>query len=95
MSYKFHSDCVSWPHGQRTLRAIIDNARSITRRTFLQHVDRAQLSDIEANLGFAKHPRQGLTMAADWAVTYHRSRLRGKTVYYFRSSAIEFIFTRT
>ena len=33
-------------------------------------------------------------MAADWAVSYHRSKLHGRRVYYFRHSAIEFVFTQ-
>jgi hypothetical protein len=31
-------------------------------------------------------------MAGDWHVSYHRSKYKGKTVYYFRHSAIEYIF---
>lgn len=35
---------------------------------------------------------RGLTMAGDWSVSYHRSRLHGRAVYYLRWSAIEYVF---
>jgi hypothetical protein len=69
---------------------MIEAARGITRRTFLKHVDRAELRDMEKGLGYE---RGGLMMASDWAVSYHRSTLHGKRCYYFRHSAIEHVFT--
>lgn len=89
----FIGDCVGWPsHDVSNLSAMVDSAIDITRRTFLKHVDRVEMRGMEASLGYAQHPKQGLTMAADWAVSYHRSKLHGRTVYYFRHSAIEYVF---
>ena len=96
--YRYLRCCVSWPqsdvHREGGLRDMIDQAADITRRTFLQHIDRGDLRDLEEQLGYEAHPSRGLTMAADWAVSYHRSKLHGRRVYYFRHSAIEFVFTK-
>ena len=85
--------CVSWPADDvDALIQMIDAAIQITRRTFLQHVDRTELRYAEHGLGYCGHPKHGLTMAGDYHVSYHRSKLHGETVYYFRHSAIEYIF---
>ena len=71
---------------------MIDRAIEVSRRTFLKHVHRDDLGELEALLGYEDHPRRGLTMAGDYHVSYHRSKLHGKTVYYFKHSAIEYVF---
>ena len=87
-------NCVSWPEDDiDNLSKMIDDATDITRSTFLKHVNRASLKEIEQMLGYSEHPSQGLTMAGDWHVSYHRSKLNGKRVYYFRHSAIEYVFS--
>lgn len=97
MSYTFHSTCVGWPeddvHCKGGLVSMIDNAIDITRATFLRHVDRDDLTERERGLGYSWHWRNGLTMAGDYHVSYHRSTLHGKRVYFFRHSAIEHVFT--
>ena len=96
-TYRFYRDCVSWPERAEKpggLSDMIDDAIDISRKTFLQHVDKLDLNYLEvASMGYAEHHKQGLTMAGDWHVTYHRSKLHGKRVYYFRHSAIEYVFT--
>ncbi len=96
--FTYKTNCVNYPDTYQTqdiepLHDMIDNAIDITRETFLQHVDRQDLLTQELNLSYSAHWKQGLTMSADWAVSYHRSKLFGKRVYYFRQSAIEYIFT--
>lgn len=49
-------------------------ARPIARRAFLKHVNREELREWERRLGYAAHPRKGLTMAADCHVTYYKGR---------------------
>lgn len=71
---------------------MVDNARDISRRTFLRYVDRAGLFEIEVGLGYATHPSRGLTMAGDWHVSYHKSRYQGRPCVYFRQSMIEHVF---
>jgi hypothetical protein len=93
--YKFYNDCVDWPKNDVDgLSDMIDNAIDITRRTFLKYVDHSELADMAENLGYCWHPTQGLTMAADWHISYHRSKLHDKRVYYFRHSCIEYVFIR-
>ena len=96
--FHFFCDCVGWPrndgHTPGGLCDLIDDRRVITRRTFLQHVDREELADIEANIGYSRHPSQGMTMAADWHVEYFRSRHHDQTVYGFRHSGIEHVFKK-
>jgi len=76
------------------LREIIDNARDVTRATFLRHVAPADMRRLEAECGYVPHPAQGLTMAADWHVQYCRSSLHRHRVWFFRWSAIEFVFVQ-
>ena len=92
----FYCDCVGWPREDvPALCEMIETARSITRRTFLQHVNREHQAELEARLGYAPHDRDSiLTMCRDYHVSYHRSTLHGETVYYFTHSAIEYVFTR-
>lgn len=94
---RFYSNCVGWPRDDVStpggLSDMIDQGVSITRRTFLQHVDRDDLAKLETSLGYALRGSVELTMARDWAVSYHRSALHGKRVYYFCHSAIEYVFT--
>lgn len=86
----FYGDCVSFPLPVRFLHEMIDSGVTITRRTFLKHVDRDSLKEIEAYLGY---PMGRLTMAGDGAVSYHKGKLRGKTVVWFNHSSIEYVFT--
>ncbi len=96
MGMTYQTSCVGFPqtkvHTDGGLMDMIGSAVSVTRATFLRHVDRENLREIEAGLGYEAHPSRGLTMAGDWHVSYHRSKLFGKRVYYFRQSAIEHIF---
>ena len=96
MKYRYFNNCVNWNRADVSreggLSDMIDNAIDITRETFLKHVDRSDLDNLENDLGYSKHPKQGLTMAGDFHVSYHRSTLHGKRVYYFRHSSIEYVF---
>jgi hypothetical protein len=95
--YSFYSSCVEWPsddvNEEGGLISLIGDSRDITRKTFLSKVDKAELANIESNLGYVAHPKQGLTMAGDWHVRYFVSKLHGARVYGFVHSAIEFVFT--
>jgi hypothetical protein len=71
---------------------MISEALTVSRRTFLRHVNQEDLRRLEHAMGYAKHPRQGLTMAGDWHVRYARSKLHGRRVYFFIYSAIEYVF---
>lgn len=88
---KRYALCCVDAHGA-SIHQMVDDSREITRRTFLKHVDHESLQALEQLLAYARHPSQGLTMAADWHVSYHKSRYRGKPCVYFVHSAIEYIF---
>jgi len=88
----YFNNCVNWDQNDvdEGLIPMIDSAISITRRTFLKHVDKVELKNIEHQLGYSKC--DGLYMCNDWAVSYHRSKLHNERIYYFRHSAIEYVF---
>ena len=96
MVLPYYNNCVSWDPGDVDapggLVEMQDGALEITRRTFLAHADRDDLGRIETDLGYARDPRHGLTMAGDYHVRYFRGRLHGARVYYFVHSAIEHVF---
>ncbi len=90
---KYLNNCVNWPrHDVGSLTDMVDSALQISRKTFLEHVDKNDLKNIERNLGYADHHKQGLTMSGDCYVAYYRSKLHGKRVYFFTQSAIEYVF---
>lgn len=96
MSLSFYNTCVGWnrddvfaPGG---LTEMTDNSTDISRQTFLKHVDRTQLKEIESALGYVQHSANGLTMANDACVTYGRGKLHDQTVYFFTQSAINYVF---
>ena len=97
---RFYTNCVNWPHGdvhaEGGLIDMIDQARDVERATFCRHVDRSERENIERQLGYEISGRTGcLTMKRDYHVSYHRSKLHGKPVYFFKHSAIEYVFTET
>ena len=97
MRYKFYSDCVGWPEDTQEpggLSDMIDNCLVISRPTFLKHIDRNELKEISSQLGYSNHYKEGLTMSADWHISYYRSNLHGERVYYFKHSAIEYVFIK-
>lgn len=74
---------------------MIDDAKDISRDTFVRHISDDDRKQIEQNLGYAPHdPSANLTMARDFHVSYHKSKLHGETVYFFTHSAIEYVFRK-
>lgn len=93
-AYEFFSSCISWPDDPYKEGGLCDmqqNARSITRKTFLQHVSYDILKTLEKDLGYDSQ----LKMCNDWHVGYYRGMLYGKRVYFFKHSAIEYVFKET
>lgn len=88
MQYVTNCTSAYGPH----VTAMCDAAREISRRTFLKHVDRSSLAELSLHLGYAAHPRQGLTMAGDYHVRYAKSRYRGRPCVFLTWSAIEYVF---
>lgn len=95
---RYFTSCVNWPredvHAKGGLCDMISEAINVTRQTFIRRVHRGDRIELERNFGYAPHCEDSiLTMARDYAVTYHRSKLHGLIVYYIRHSAIEYVFT--
>lgn len=92
----YYNSCTSWEesdvHSDGGLCDMIEKAATITRKTFLKRVNRADLQMLENQLGYESHYTKGLTMASDWHVGYYKSTLHGKLCYFFKWSAIEFVF---
>lgn len=89
-TWRYRTNCV-----QSTayhINTMVDASKTISRVTFLKYVDRESLNAVEGILGYESHHSQGLTMAQDWHVSYHRSVYRGHPCVYFDHSSIEYIF---
>lgn len=88
--FVFMGCCVNLP-GPR-IRAMVEDAKEVSRKVFMLHCPSAREKFRE--LGYEDDPRKGLTAKNDWHISYHRSRYAGKRCYYFRWSAIEYVFVR-
>lgn len=95
--YKYFNNCVGWERSDVDspggLSDMIDMAIDISRETFLKNVDKDDMKNLEKDFGYANNSKNGLTMVNDYHVSYHRSKLHGKRVYFFCHSCIEYIFT--
>lgn len=92
LSYAYVTCCVNVPMSEvDDLNEMIWNERDITRATFMRKCGRAA-RDIFRQLGYEDHPAHGLTSARDFHIRYYSSKFRGKRCYFFRWSAIEYIF---
>lgn len=92
MGNKFHfvTNCVS--SDGESIGAMVDQAQDITYRTFAKHCD---WQPIARELGYAVGPSPELHMKDDWHIGYYRSKYRGKPCYFFKWSAIEYVFVQT
>jgi len=88
--YQYYCNCVDWPREDvNALTEMIDKERAISRRVFVTHVRRSDLLCLERLMGYTMGT---LTMAGDWHVQYYKSKYKGNTAYYFKHSAIEYVF---
>lgn len=88
----FFSECVAWPkHEVQAIIDMIESERRITRETFVAHVDPVDRIHLERLLGYTS--RGPGSMAQDGLVRYYSGKLKGRRVYFFRWSAIEYVFT--
>jgi len=87
----YFGNCVGMSMSQvPALHQMIEDATDITYKTLMQHVDRDEVASIFTFYDWGNG--RDLTLKRDWAVSYHRSKWRGKRCYYIRHSAIEYIF---
>ena len=95
MSYTYTRACTDCygDHERQALDEMIHGKaeRDISQKTFMRHCGESA-REVFSQLGYARHPRQGLTAAGDWHISYHRSKWDGRRCYFFKWSAIEHIF---
>jgi len=91
MAKTFITTCVDCEDGA-ALEEMVEKSRDITRNTFMKHVSKGERQSFEKGLGYALHPRAGLTMKKDWHVKYAKSKFQGKPCVFVVWSAIEHIF---
>ncbi len=92
--YKFYASCDEWDRNDiDNLERMIEEAMAITRRTFIKHVDRSDMRSIAAGLGYSRNDKTDLTLDKDYHVSYYRSKLHNKRVYFLCHSSIEYVFT--
>lgn len=89
MTYEYLTSCVD--STADAINAMVVRAIDVTYRTMLLRCP--GLLDWAESVGYERDGRSGgLTLERDWAVSFHRSKYRGKRCYYVRWSAIEHIF---
>jgi hypothetical protein len=86
---EFHISCVE--ASAKYINAMVDNSREISYQTLLRHVGFKHLMEIfpsyeQNGAGF------GLRFKDDYAVSYYKSKYRGKPCVYVKHSAIEYVF---
>lgn len=104
--YQFETCCIN-ADGQ-DIRDMVDQARSITYGQFFRHVPLSAVFVSGVAYMYYWTPSQcrlagvdyeevrknwPLTQKNDVHISYHQSVYRGKPCYYFKHSAIEYIFT--
>ena len=90
--YQFRTSCVNSTAAK--INAMVERAREITYKTFIQYVD---MEDLQMFEGYTWGPgrKDGLRLKDDWAVRFYRSRYAGQKCVYIDHSSIEYIFTAT
>jgi len=84
-------NCTS-PDNIKELYAITDDYSDITYETFRKNIDTDDFDSICYELSYAVGNEKGLHIKDDWSVSFHKSKYKGKIVYFFRQSAIEYVF---
>jgi hypothetical protein len=85
----YYGNCVNFPDPVEDLCAMVESGVKITRRTFLRHVHPESRKQIEKDLGYDGD----LHIANDWAVSYYKGKLFGRTVVWIYHSSIEYVFS--
>jgi hypothetical protein len=64
---------------------ILEHSKDITYKTFKKNVEKEFIKEFEDNVG--------ISLAHEYAASFYKSKtLKGKIVYYFTHSSIEYIF---
>ncbi|KKN10455.1 hypothetical protein LCGC14_1036360 [marine sediment metagenome] len=93
--YRYLKSCTDFGASDvEHLLAMLDSEAEteITLATLKRNCGSKSISDWAALHGYGRSKSRGLTMANDYAISYHRSLYRGERCYFIRWSAIEFIW---
>lgn len=89
--FQYYKSCIDHQTNEvPALSKMVDDARDVTLETVQRNC--IGLEEWARDQGYERDKRHGLTLAQDWAVSFHRSRYNGARCYYIRWSAIEFIW---
>lgn len=91
-TFQFWTDCAGLEREDLdNHRAMIDNAREVSYRTFRRAVE--GLDEWAEGVGYEPpHTKRGLPLSRDWHVAYYRSVWEGQPCYYLVWSAFECIW---
>ncbi len=95
VKYRYFQSCVDFVGDEvEHLLAMLDSESETeaTLATLRRNCGTAAIGDWAKQHGYERSKRRGLTMANDFAISYHRSIYRGRRCYFIRWSAIEFIW---
>ena len=87
--FHYYANCIASGDGQ-AIQDMRSDSRMITYQTMRRHC--ADLDSWADQLGYARHPQQGLMLASDVCVGYFRSIFRNQLCYYLNHSGIEHIW---
>jgi len=90
--FVFETNCIECPGPDpgKAIRDMVDAAVSIQWKTFAAYCEWKPVAEF---LGYEVGRKTGLHLKDDYAVSFHKSNFRGRPCFYFRWSAIEYIFT--
>lgn len=84
---RYAYNCVN-PDDLKELNFVIDNGEEITREEFIEKVSKKDLKSLEKDLGYDNN----FKMENDWHISYGKVKYKGKQIYYFCHSDIEYVF---
>ena len=89
--YRYTTSCVE--SDGPSIQAMQEAAQDVSYRTMLRRC--AGLLEWAVGRGYKRRRDRGLTLRADWHVSYHRSTYRGAPCYFLCWSSIEFVWVLT
>jgi hypothetical protein len=93
MTATYYADCTGIaPAEVPALNRMIEAERSIGYATFRKAVGPEALDAWARARGYSVGAERGLHLKSDWAVSYYRSRFKGRPCVHLRWSAIESIW---
>jgi len=86
--YHFVTNCIG--SDSQSIRDLVESEKSITLRTFREHIGLQQWKELLETLGYDRY----LPISRDWHVGYYKGVYQGLPAVFLRHSAIEWIFVK-